>query len=231
VAGWLPARRTPRERPQAPLRGFKLAYPMVSADGASIGFSGVALGRTQVYGVNADAVCVQSARHRCPSGWCDCGFYCFHTVEDARALACDPEYQQAVLLEVAVSGRFVRYEKGFRYAHQRVRAVRLGRCACGRPAQAFVDAGSGVVGWRRLLPVCAVCAGLRPVMPLVAFARLGAVEVGPDAQAVAFSPGLGLLDEPLDESVIVPLLSAEVALLQARLDELQSQLDRLTRGR
>lgn len=225
----MPVRRTSRERPQAPLRGFKLAYPMVSADGTTVGFSGVALGRSQVYGVSADAVCVQSARHRCPSGWCDCGFYCFHTIEDARALACDPEYQQAVLLEVAVSGRFVRYEKGFRYARQTVRAVRLGRCGCGRPAQAFVDAGSGVVGWRRLLPVCAVCAGLRPVLPLATFGRLGGIEVEPDTQAVPFGVGFGLLGEALDEDALVPLLSAEVALLQARLDELQSQLDRLTR--
>jgi len=33
MAGWLPVHRAPRERQAAPLRGYKLAHPMVSADG------------------------------------------------------------------------------------------------------------------------------------------------------------------------------------------------------
>ena len=39
MAGWLPVRRTPKEQPTAPLRGFKLAHPMVSADGTRAGFA------------------------------------------------------------------------------------------------------------------------------------------------------------------------------------------------
>lgn len=234
MAGWLPVRRTARERPTGPLQGFKLAFAMVSADGTRIGFSGVAMGRSQVYDLTADAVCVQTSRHRCPSGWCDCGFYCFHSMDDARALACDPDYQQSVLLEVSVTGRYVRYEKGLRYARQTVRAVRVGRCGCGRPASAFADAGGGTVGWRRLLPVCVVCAGLRPVLTLAAFGRLaGDVSVEADPQVAAFASGFGPLPaspEPLEETALVPLLAAEVALLQARLDELQAQLDRISRG-
>ena len=158
--------------PEGPLTGYKIAYPMISADSRRVGFNGVALGRTQVYGQVADAVCIQSPRHHPPSSWCDCGFYCFHTLEDARDLACDPQYQHCVLLEIAASGRFVRYELGLRYARQTVRTVRLGRCGCGRVSTALADGGPGVVGWRRLHPVCGLCAGPRPVLTLAAFGTL-----------------------------------------------------------
>jgi hypothetical protein len=135
MADWLPVRRVPREQPSAPLRGHKLANPMVSADGTRAGFGGVTLGRTSVYGVVAHAECAQGGRHRSPSRWCDCGFYCVHTLDEARALACDPDYRYAVLLDVAVSGRFIRYERGLRYARQRIISLRIGRCACGHRAQ------------------------------------------------------------------------------------------------
>jgi len=125
MAGWLPVRRTPKEQPTAPLRGFKLAHPMVSADGTRAGFGGVTLGRANVYEVVADAECAQGGRHQSPSRWCDCGFYCVHTLDDARALACDPDYRYAVLLEITASGRFMRYERGLRYAKQRVTLVRV----------------------------------------------------------------------------------------------------------
>lgn len=217
--------------------GFKIAYPMVSADGRSVGFNGVALGRTQVYGVVADAVCVQCVRHRCPSAWCDCGFYCFHDAAEARALACDSEYPGAVLLEVLASGRYISYELGLRYARQTVQAMRVGRCSCGRGAAAFAQGGEGVVGWRRLGAICALCAGTRPVISLDTFARLadplGTLTVTPDAGVddSAFAPLDHGLDgsRQLEDAASVPLLSAEVALLQARLDELQRHLDHLTR--
>lgn len=223
-----------------PLAGYKIAYPMVSADGCSVGFNGVALGRSQVYGAVADAVCVQSPRHRCPSSWCDCGFYCFHDAESARALACDPQYAQSVVLEIQASGRYIHYELGLRYARQTIDAVRVGHCSCGRGAAALADAGRGIVGWRRLVPVCGLCAGMRPVLSLPAFARLL------DGPPVTPDPGLSdsvlpLADgavraaaggpealDALDETAMVPLLSAEVSLLQARLDELQRHLERLT---
>lgn len=216
---------------------------MISADARRVGFNGVALGRSQVYGTLADAVCIQSPRHRCPSSWCDCGFYCFHTLDDARDLACDAQYQHSVLLSVLASGRFVRYELGLRYARQTVQAVRVGRCACGRAATALADGGPGIVGWRRLHPVCGLCAGPRPVLSLQAFGALaGGLAVSGD-EALADSPlapagdggtthgdlGVGAIGEQLDESALVPLLSAEVALLQARLDQVQSRLEQLTR--
>lgn len=222
--------------PQPALPGHKIAYPVVSADGRRVGFNGVALGRTQVYGRVADAVCIQSSRHRCPSSWCDCGFYCFHDAAEARDLACDPQYRDSVLLDVLASGRYIRYEKGLRYARQTITAVRVGRCACGRPAAALADAGGGLAGWRRLAPVCGLCAGLRPVLSLETFGRLApGVTVTPDAGVddSVFSP-LPRAAEPVDaldvdDAALVPLLSAEVALLQARLDEVQRRLERLTR--
>jgi hypothetical protein len=230
-SSWSIGRHRPRS--EGPLTGYKIAYPMISADARRAGFNGVALGRTQVYGAVADAVCIQSPRHRPPSAWCDCGFYCFHALEDARDLACDPQYQHCVLLEIAASGRFVRYELGLRYARQTVRSVRLGRCGCGRAATSLADGGPGVVGWRRLHPVCGLCAGPRPVLTPEAFGVLvGQVpvrtdEAVEDPAAAVFSP-LSAIGTDVDESSLVPLLTAEVALLQARLDQVQSRLEQLT---
>ena len=218
--------RNRKEQPAAPLSGYKLAHPMVSADGTRVGFGGVTLGRATVYGVVADAECAQGVRHRSPSRWCDCGFYCLHSLDDARELACDPDYRYTVLLEVAASGRFMRYERGLRYGHQRITAVRLGRCGCDRPASRFVHAGTGVLGWRRLVGVCANCAGTRPVLTQTEFARLlDGPSVTTDDTAIPYDQ---LSGTPAAEPELLPLLSAEVALLQARLDEVQRQLDRLT---
>ncbi|HTK68027.1 MAG TPA: hypothetical protein VL595_37015 [Pseudonocardia sp.] len=272
MAGWLPVRRVPRERPATPLRGHKLAHPMVSSDGTRVGFGGVTLGRASVYGVIADAECAQGGRHRSPSRWCDCGFYCVHTLDDARALACDPDYRYAVLLDVVVSGRYMRYERGLRYARQRVTAVRVGRCACGGHARMFVEASAGTAGWRRLVAVCASCAGTRAVLsfgwlsrmlagvPVIADPPSGvsstteapdlvAGPAGPGATTgaspaaaetaaavgteTAPAPALSRVGEPpalseVPAEALVPLLTAEVTLLQARLDEVQRQLARLT---
>jgi hypothetical protein len=258
---------------------------MVSSDGTRVGFGGVTLGRASVYGVIADAECAQGGRHRSPSRWCDCGFYCVHTLEDARALACDPDYRYAVLLDVVASGRYMRYERGLRYARQRVTAVRVGRCACGQRARVFVEANSGTAGWRRLVAVCACGAGTRAVLSFGWLSRmLAGVPVSPDsgvdlvadpvtgpvadsgtvaagvtdsAEIVPGSAGTGAAApaSPVTEGAtatgtgsaampsrvggpsalsevppeaLVPLLTAEVTLLQARLDEVQRQLARLT---
>ncbi|MBV9922261.1 MAG: hypothetical protein JOY78_15620 [Pseudonocardia sp.] len=230
---WRSARRAP-EHSEQPLAGFKLAHPMLSADGSRAGFCGVTVGRGHVYLAVDDAICVQGSRHASPSKWCDCGFYCFHDIASARDLACEPEHRNAVLLEVAASGRFVRYELGLRYARQTVRSVRMGRCGCGRAATALADGGPGVVGWRRLHPVCGLCAGPRPVLTPEAFGVLcGNVpvrgdEVVDDPAAAVFSPLAGVGEGDVDEASLVPLLTAEVALLQARLDQVQSRLEQLT---
>ncbi len=207
------------ERSDQPLGGFKLAHAMLSADGTRVGFSGVTVGRGHVYQPVDDAICVQGGRHTCPSRWCDCGFYCFHDIGSARDLACEPDHRDAVLLHVAASGRYRRYERGVRYARQRIRSVRLGRCGCGRPATAFTDSGAGSIGWRRLLPTCPSCGGTRPRIETAKFARLAGVPVACDAPDV--DPG------PAADNVAV--LSAEMALLQARLDDMQERLESLMR--
>ena len=200
---------------------------MVSADGRRAGFTGVTLGRSRPYGVVAEAVCAQGIRHRSPSRWCDCGFYCFHRCDDARALSCEPRYRGCVMLQVQASGRYICYEKGLRYARQRITAVSVGPCGCGQSAALFADADDGVVGWRRLVPSCGTCLRSRPVFTLEEFGALaGGIPVGSDGPAIRVTgQRLGTTDDEL-----VPLLSAEVAVLHARLDQLQSQLDRLTHG-
>jgi hypothetical protein len=218
-------RRVPREQSDRPLQGFKLAYPMLSADGTRAGFSGVTVGRGHVYLTVDDAVCVQGSRHQPPSRWCDCGFYCFHEVSSALDLACEPDHTGAVVLEVAVSGRYRRHERGLRYSRQRVRAVRLGRCACTRTAQLLSDTGIGTVGWRRLLPVCPSCTGVRPVVEPAEFGRLAGGRIAVTTEPP--SPGAVPVVPP--EAGAVAVLSAELAILHARLDTLQAGLDALVR--
>jgi hypothetical protein len=226
---------TPKERPAAPLPGYKLAHPIMSADGTRAGFTGITIGRSSMYGVTADAECAQGARHKSPSRWCDCGFYCVHSLDEARALSFDPDYRYAVMLEIVASGRFMRYERGLRYARQRVVAVRVGYCGCDRLATTFVRIAHVAPGWHRLAAACLACAGNRPAVSFGEFARLlGGPPVTSDHSTLRpwDRPGAEA-DLPPDEAEraeLVPVLCAEAALLQARLDELQRQLARLTGG-
>jgi hypothetical protein len=227
-----PAGPAKGERPDRPFTGYKLAHAVVSADGAKTGFTGLTLGATRVYGVIGDACCVWNGRHAPPRRWCGCGFYCLHALADARSLACATENRSTLLLEVTASGRYIRYEQGLRYSRQRVRGVLEALCACGRPGTALADAGSGLIGWRRLSPVCGPCTGGRPALALGDFAaRLdGPVRV---ADSLSAAPGSRAPDVPgargaraeAEESPIA-VLAAEIALLHARLDDLQSRLDK-----
>jgi hypothetical protein len=242
-----PARPARDERPDRPFTGYKLAHAVLSADGTRAGFAGLTLGATRVYGVVADAECVWSRRHAPPRRWCVCGFYCLHELADARSLACATENRSALLLEVTASGQYIRYERGLRSGRQRVRAILDAQCSCGRPGTALADAGSGLIGWRHLAPVCTNCMTGRPALTLTAFTgRLdGPVRVAgllSGAPLIADSVGGGSgtggsgtrgdLAVPADtvttahsESPLA-VLSAEIALLHARLDDLQSRLER-----
>ncbi|HVT67783.1 MAG TPA: hypothetical protein VHF26_08555 [Trebonia sp.] len=284
-----PSGPTRDERPERPFTGYKLAHAVLSADGTRTGFAGLTLGATRVYGVVADAECVWNRRHAPPRRWCGCGFYCLHDLTDARSLACATENRPALLLEVSASGRYIRYERGLRYSRQRVRAILDAQCGCGRPGAAVADAGSGVIGWRHLAPVCGRCAAGRPTLTLSEFtARLdGSVRVAPllsaelltgpesgpgraaagpadtgltaagltaagpanggpagPGQPPATGPRAGTgrpagTGHPADpgkavnshvmagaEESPIAVLTAEIALLHARLDDLQSRLDR-----
>jgi|GEM_PF-1188495 len=164
--------RLPRENPDRPPVGWKAAFPMLSADGTRVGFRGLTLGSGFVHAPVDDARCAYGRRHRSPARGCGCGFYLLHERAEANALTCATEYREAVVLEVAALGHYVRYQRGMRYQRQRVRRVLTACCACGRPSEAFTDGGTGLPGWRGMIAVCASCAGLRPAVPFPEFARL-----------------------------------------------------------
>lgn len=217
--------RLPAERPTEPPTGYKIAHPVLSQDGTRAGFTGVSLGGALPYGVLDDASCVYGFRHRPPARRCDCGFHCVHDRAAAEALLCTADHRAAVLLEVSVLGAYIRFERGFRYARQRVRTAMAGPCGCGAGAVALADAGWGRPGWRVLAPVCGGCLRGRAPVPFEGFARLAGhglrVVAGVGGTAPA-ADGLTAGGEPG-----VPELVAEAALLQARLDWFQSQLARL----
>jgi hypothetical protein len=222
--------RLPEERPTEPPTGYKIAHPVLSQDGARAGFTGVSLGGALPYGVLADASCVYGLRHRSPHRRCDCGFHCVHDRTVPQALLCTAEHRTAVLLEVSVLGRYLRFERGFRYARQRVRTATVGPCACGTVAAALADAGWGRPGWRALVPSCAGCLRGRTSLSLAGFARLAGEGLRVVAGSGALLPAgdLGPHAGPGDlDGLGVPELTAEAALLQARLDWFQAQLARL----
>ncbi|WP_405909285.1 MULTISPECIES: hypothetical protein [unclassified Streptomyces] len=218
--------RLPEERPTEPPTGYKIAHPVLSQDGTRAGFTGVSLGGALPYGVLDEAGCVYGRRHRAPHRRCDCGFHCVHERATAEALLCTAEHRAAVLLEVSVLGSYIRFERGFRYARQRVRTATVGPCACGAVAGALADAGWGRPGWRALAAACAGCVRGRTSLSLASFARLAGEGLRVRASGgggVEEAAGLGGSTAGLGVSELV----AEAALLQARLDWFQSQLARL----
>jgi hypothetical protein len=231
-------RGLPQERPEEPPTGYKIAYLMLSADGTRIGFSGVSIGNRVVHGAVADAECMYQRRHRSPSRLCDCGFYCLHSLPEAQGLTCATEYRSAAVLEVGVLGHYIRYERGMRYSRQRVRAVRVGNCPCGEASGALVDSGVGRPGWRALTWLCPACAARRPALSFPAFARLSGTDLTVLCDEHVSSDPTGMVmpretfdqdqDTRLAPDQLVPLLAAEVTLLQARIDRLQEQLSRLS---
>ncbi len=235
-------RSLPVEQPHGPLTGYKLAYPFLSADDRLAGLGGLSIGGQHVYGPVAEATCVWSRRHAPPKRTCSCGFYCFHSLAPARAMACETRYRPTVLLEVAVTGGYIRYEDGLRYGRQRVRGVRVGRCRCGRPATMLVDSGTGLSGWRQLEPTCAGCAGWSAGLTFHGFAeRLGgaisvASDCEPDPSQVLAARSPAAADRNTSDAMApgaigepsLAVVAAEAALLQARLDELQRQLAQLS---
>ncbi|WP_367040637.1 hypothetical protein [Streptomyces sp. Je 1-332] len=213
--------RLPAERPKEPPTGYKIARLALSQDGARAGFTGVSLGAALPYGVLDEARCVYGRRHAAPHRRCDCGFHCVHDSATAQALLCTAEHRGAALLRVTVLGAYIRFERGFRYARQRVRAVTVQPCSCGARASVLADAGWGRPGWRVVEGACGACAGRRTSLGLPAFARLageGLTVTGVGSESVPGSPS---------EAMGVPELVAEAALLQARLDVFQGELARL----
>ncbi|MFJ8930459.1 hypothetical protein ACIRLA_28110 [Streptomyces sp. NPDC102364] len=213
--------RLPQERPTEPPAGYKIAHPVIDADGGSAGFLGVSLGAAAPYKVLDEARCVYGRRHRAPHRRCDCGFHCVHERRVAQGMLVQAEYRRAALLEVSVLGPYIRFERGFRYGRQRVCSATIGPCPCGAEAAVLADAGWGRAGRLVLEGACAGCVGGRPRWTLEAFARLAG-----DGLRVRAAPGAG----PQGVAPGMPELAAEAALLQARLDWFQGQLARLGRA-
>ncbi|MGY0487269.1 hypothetical protein [Streptomyces sp. WG-D5] len=213
--------RLPEERPTEPPTGYKIAHPVLDADGRRAGFLGVSLGAAAPYRVLDEARCVYGRRHRAPHRRCDCGFHCVHERRDAEGMLAHAEHRRATLLEVSVLGPYIRFERGFRYGRQRVRTATVGPCPCGAEAAVLADAGWGREGWWAVEPACGGCAGGRARWTLQVFARLAGdglrVLAAPGAEARGAAPGM-------------PELAAEAALLQARLDWFQGKLARLGRA-
>ncbi|GHG71096.1 hypothetical protein [Streptomyces griseocarneus] len=208
--------RLPREHPATPPTGYKIAYPVLSHDGTRAGFTGVSLGGGSPYGVLADARCVYGRRHAAPARRCDCGFHCLHSLTETLGLTCVGAHRRAVVLEVSVLGSYIRYERGMRYARQRVRAVRVGPCGCGRAATRFADAGWGRPGWRAVAADCGGCALGHAGWTFGEFGELAGGELTITAQE-------GTGGREPDASAVTELM-AEAALLQARLDWFQGRL-------
>ncbi len=133
--------RLPEERPTEPPTGYKIARPVLSHDGTRAAFTGVSLGAGLPYAVLDEARCVYGRRHSAPNRRCDCGFHCVHERATAEGLLCTAEHRGAVLLEVTVLGVYIRFERGFRYARQRVCEATVPPCDCGGAATLLADAG------------------------------------------------------------------------------------------
>lgn len=210
--------RLPQDRPTEPPTGYKIAHPVLDADGGRAGFLGVSLGAAAPYRVLDEATCVYGRRHRAPHRRCDCGFHCVHERSVAEGLLVSAEHRRAVLLEVSVLGRYIRFERGYRSARQRVRTATVGPCPCGATSCVLADAGWGRDGRRVLEAACGGCVGGRARWTLERFAVLAG-----DGLTVLAAPGA----EAMGQVSGVPELVAEAALLQARLDWFQGQLNRL----
>ncbi|MFH8987555.1 hypothetical protein [Streptomyces sp. NPDC017940] len=232
--------RLPEERLAEPPTGYKIAHPVLSQDGTRAGFTGVSLGGSLPYGAFDEAHCAYGRRHRAPHRRCDCGFHCVHERSAAEGLLCTAEHRGAALLEVAVLGAYIRFEKGFRYARQRVRVVTVQPCGCGAAATGLADAGWGRPGWRALAAVCGACGrgGGGTAVSLPRFAAvageglrvLPAPATAPGGAGAVPGPAPGSSPGPFGAAtadVGLPELAAEAALLQARLDWFQVELGRI----
>jgi hypothetical protein len=203
-----------------PPTGYKIAFPVLSRDGSGVGFRGVSLGGRIVYSVVDDACCGYGRSHGSPARRCDCGFYCLHSAAEAQTLTCATSCRDAVVVRVDVLGAYTRYERGMRYARQRVRSVKVGPCRCGRSAEGFTRTGAGLPGWRDLTPTCPACAAGLKVLTLPEFARLAGRGVTVTTDAA---------DRTVVTADLLPRLAAEADLIQARLDHFRAQLSRLDR--
>ena len=144
----------PVRRLADPVRGYKRASIGLTRDGGATFSSAVGFG---TYGVDERAVCRSPScpaapGHIAPDPCGTCGFHAYAFA--AKAL--DHGSLQVPLLQVELSGRVIRHERGARAARQRVLAVRFLRF-CAACEQAADEAALVVQSDGAIAVVCSAC--------------------------------------------------------------------------
>lgn len=163
-----------RKNANAKLVGYKRAGLFLDSNNNIVLTSMHGRGNTAL---DADATCSYTSYgfsgaslHAAPDWNCDCGFYAYDDAQQAVEHSSDPSN---VLLKVVLSGKYVRYQFGWRYAHQRVTEVVVGRCSasyrCEQSATAFVKTGHN---GGELKPACLEHAVEEPVKRRFTFDQL-----------------------------------------------------------
>lgn len=184
--------RLPWSQQHEPLTGVKLATLALSRpyDLSTLHFVGVRGAddgphqcQGLCYGTVAQARCDAGHDHVAPHETCGCGFYAFRPdAPMTRHLRPSSRHWQ---LQVALSGKVVVHEHGYRGQHQRVLTVSAPtRCACQRGAPTLA-----VVRGRQVLALCVRCA----------------------AEAVAADGALAVAPSRLQELLGVPLQRRHLA--------------------
>ncbi|MEM1335663.1 MAG: hypothetical protein AAGG08_19635 [Actinomycetota bacterium] len=125
--------------------------------------------RGTFFGPTDSARCGEGHDHRVPDPDCTCGFYALAD-GDELAATLGPWRPEEAELDVELSGRVVRHERGFRGEFQTVLGVRLHPlCALCRPRRARPTAAVGRIersrqraDWDGLVPLCDRCASRAP---------------------------------------------------------------------
>lgn len=91
--------------------------------------------------------------HDVPDWNCTCGFYAYKTVDEAYHHNGNTNrfMTKAWTVEVAISGKYIQYKKGYRYEHQRITSIYVGRCyACSNVATSVLLRNNDAL----IAPVC-----------------------------------------------------------------------------
>jgi hypothetical protein len=144
----------PFDLPQEKMQGYKLAV-ITEREPTLRGLTGTS------YAADDNAVCEESPEHTPPVSFCECGFYAYRNLADAKfEIALNPG---AFLLEVDLYGVGFRYESGYRAEAQVVRKIilpkRCMRCRIFSPTVFVISSRMGYQdhSWMQWQVRCNVC--------------------------------------------------------------------------
>ena len=142
---------------KTPVKGliaYKVNYFMNSTDGGIV-LSPYNYSSTYT-NLNDEADCVATSwnnnhfQEQIPVWDCSCGFYAYKSAVEAFGHDEHSYYtNNSYVLEVVISGKYIEYEKGYRYAHQRVQSVIVSNCfeeTCYAAATCFVESSPEKLG-------------------------------------------------------------------------------------